>query len=113
MFQDWGFLLTEMFVLIILAVGLGLLAGWVIWGRGAGGDTTAPKSAPAANAAAKVVKEAPAQKPAAKKPAAKKDPAKPAAAKKESTKTAAKKPAAKKPAAKKPAAKTAKKPAAK
>ncbi|MGX9354961.1 hypothetical protein ACS3SW_07295 [Roseobacteraceae bacterium S113] len=32
MFQNWGFLLSEMVGLIILAALLGLLAGWLIWG---------------------------------------------------------------------------------
>jgi predicted flap endonuclease-1-like 5' DNA nuclease len=33
MFKNWGFLLGEMWVLILLAALLGLLAGWLIWGR--------------------------------------------------------------------------------
>ncbi len=33
MFQEWGFLISEMLVLIILAALLGLLVGWIIWGR--------------------------------------------------------------------------------
>ncbi|MEL6701256.1 MAG: hypothetical protein AAFO58_06200, partial [Pseudomonadota bacterium] len=33
MFRDWGFLLGEIWVLLILAALLGLLAGWLIWGR--------------------------------------------------------------------------------
>lgn len=33
MFREWGFLITEMVVLIILAAVLGLLVGWLIWGR--------------------------------------------------------------------------------
>lgn len=32
MFQEWGFLLGEIWVLILLAALLGLLAGWLIWG---------------------------------------------------------------------------------
>lgn len=36
MFQEWGFLITEMVLLIILAAILGLVVGWVIWGRSAG-----------------------------------------------------------------------------
>lgn len=32
MFQEWGFLITEMVMLIILAALLGLVAGWLIWG---------------------------------------------------------------------------------
>jgi len=34
MFRNWGFLLTEMWVLIALAALLGLLVGWLIWWRG-------------------------------------------------------------------------------
>ncbi|GKY86951.1 hypothetical protein [Sinisalibacter aestuarii] len=33
MFHEWGFLITEMVMLIILAALLGLIAGWIIWGR--------------------------------------------------------------------------------
>ena len=33
MFKEWGFLVSEMIVLIILAALLGLLVGWLIWGR--------------------------------------------------------------------------------
>lgn len=33
MFREWGFLLTELWLLIILAALIGLLAGWLIWGR--------------------------------------------------------------------------------
>jgi predicted flap endonuclease-1-like 5' DNA nuclease len=33
MFQNWGFLISEMVLLIILAALLGLLVGWIIWGR--------------------------------------------------------------------------------
>ncbi|MCB1339351.1 MAG: hypothetical protein KDK10_18490 [Maritimibacter sp.] len=33
MFQEWGFLISEMVLLIILAALLGLLVGWIIWGR--------------------------------------------------------------------------------
>lgn len=32
MFKEWGFLLTEIWVLLALAILLGLLAGWIIWG---------------------------------------------------------------------------------
>lgn len=32
MFKDWGFLVTEMISLIIVAALLGLLVGWIIWG---------------------------------------------------------------------------------
>lgn len=33
MFHRWGFLLGEIWVLLALAALLGLLAGWIIWGR--------------------------------------------------------------------------------
>ncbi|MBU2994402.1 hypothetical protein Q4555_06485 [Octadecabacter sp. 1_MG-2023] len=33
MFREWGFLLTEIWVLLAIAALLGLLAGWIIWGR--------------------------------------------------------------------------------
>ena len=33
MFHRWGFLLGEIWVLLLLAALLGLLAGWLIWGR--------------------------------------------------------------------------------
>ena len=33
MFRNWGFLLTEIWVLLLLAALLGLLVGWLIWAR--------------------------------------------------------------------------------
>jgi len=33
MFKEWGFLISEMMALLILAALIGLLAGWIIWGR--------------------------------------------------------------------------------
>jgi predicted flap endonuclease-1-like 5' DNA nuclease len=33
MFEEWGFLIGEMVLLIILAALLGLVVGWIIWGR--------------------------------------------------------------------------------
>ena len=33
MFHKWGFLLTEIWVLLALAAGLGVLVGWIFWGR--------------------------------------------------------------------------------
>ena len=33
MFERWGFLLGEIWVLLALAALIGLLAGWIIWGR--------------------------------------------------------------------------------
>jgi len=32
MFEEWGFLLTEIWVLLALAALVGLVAGWIIWG---------------------------------------------------------------------------------
>lgn len=36
MFQEWGFLIGEMVLLIVLAALLGLIVGWIIWGRSGG-----------------------------------------------------------------------------
>ena len=33
MFKEWGFLMGELWVLLLLAALIGLLAGWIIWGR--------------------------------------------------------------------------------
>jgi len=33
MFQGWGFLISEMFLLIVLAALLGVFVGWIVWGR--------------------------------------------------------------------------------
>jgi predicted flap endonuclease-1-like 5' DNA nuclease len=33
MFEEWGFLLGEIWVLLLLAALLGLFVGWLIWGR--------------------------------------------------------------------------------
>ncbi|SLN54272.1 hypothetical protein [Pseudooctadecabacter jejudonensis] len=42
MFVEWDFLLAEIWVLLALAVLIGLLAGWLIWGgRGAAADRDA------------------------------------------------------------------------
>ena len=42
MFKEWGFLITEMILLLILAALLGLLVGWIVWGRRQGdGDSEA------------------------------------------------------------------------
>lgn len=42
MFQEWGFLLGEIWVLLAIATALGLIAGWLIWGgRGKSGDDAA------------------------------------------------------------------------
>ncbi|MGV6840087.1 MAG: hypothetical protein ACWA40_07815 [Planktomarina sp.] len=38
MFKEWGFLLGEIWILLILAALIGLLAGWIIWGRRSEGD---------------------------------------------------------------------------
>ena len=34
MFQEWGFLLTEIWVLLLLAALLGLVSGWLMFGNG-------------------------------------------------------------------------------
>ncbi len=39
MFEEWGFLISEMMMLIILAAVLGLFVGWIIWGRRSGDST--------------------------------------------------------------------------
>lgn len=39
MFKDWGFLISEMIVLLIIAALLGVFVGWLIWGRRASGTT--------------------------------------------------------------------------
>lgn len=33
MFENWGFLISEMIVLLVLAALLGVIAGWIFWGR--------------------------------------------------------------------------------
>ncbi len=33
MFKNWGFLIGEMMLLLLIAALLGLLVGWIIWGR--------------------------------------------------------------------------------
>lgn len=33
MFKEWGFLLTEIWFLLAMAGLIGLVAGWIIWGR--------------------------------------------------------------------------------
>lgn len=40
MFREWGFLLGEIWVLLLLAALLGLLVGWIIWGRRSSGDVS-------------------------------------------------------------------------
>ena len=44
MFQNWGFLLGEIWFLLVLTALIGVLAGWLIWGRAgtseAGGGNT-------------------------------------------------------------------------
>jgi len=44
MFRNWGFLMGELWVLLLLAALLGLFAGWLIWSRrevNVAGDTSA------------------------------------------------------------------------
>ena len=38
MMQGWAYLLGEIWLLLALAVLLGLFAGWLIWGRAPKGD---------------------------------------------------------------------------
>lgn len=33
MFENWGFLITEMIVLLLMAALIGLVTGWLLWGR--------------------------------------------------------------------------------
>lgn len=40
MFEKWGFLLSEIWFLLALAILLGLFAGWLIWGRRGAADTS-------------------------------------------------------------------------
>ncbi len=40
MFQEWGFLLGEIWFLLLLAALIGLLAGWLIWGRSTSGNSS-------------------------------------------------------------------------
>ena len=39
MFRDWGFLLGEIWVLLVIAALIGLVAGWLIWARRADVDS--------------------------------------------------------------------------
>lgn len=50
MFKEWGFLLGEIWLLLLLAVLLGLLAGWLIWGRSSQTEGNATSGADAAEA---------------------------------------------------------------
>lgn len=47
MFQNWGFLLAEIWGLVVLAALLGLFAGWLIWGRAGVSAPTAAAVKPA------------------------------------------------------------------
>lgn len=40
MFKNWGFLLGEIWVLLMVAAVMGLTVGWIIWGRRAGAHQT-------------------------------------------------------------------------
>lgn len=42
MFENWTFLIGEIWVLLGLAALLGLLSGWIIWGRSGSGETKLP-----------------------------------------------------------------------
>ncbi|SEQ03769.1 Predicted 5' DNA nuclease, flap endonuclease-1-like, helix-3-turn-helix (H3TH) domain [Thalassovita taeanensis] len=52
MFRNWGFLMSEMIGLLILAALLGLLVGWWIWARGRDGATAPVVSSGGADAVA-------------------------------------------------------------
>ena len=41
MFKEWGFLLTEIWLLLLMAALLGLFVGWWIWGRSSQNNTHA------------------------------------------------------------------------
>lgn len=45
MFKEWDFLLAEIWVLLVLAALIGLIAGWLIWGRRPSHGTDAGLSA--------------------------------------------------------------------
>ena len=45
MFQRWGFLMGEIWLLLLLAALLGLFAGWLIWGRRAINDKATDETA--------------------------------------------------------------------
>ncbi|MCU0802058.1 MAG: hypothetical protein MUD11_09815 [Rhodobacteraceae bacterium] len=44
MFKEWGFLLGEIWFLLALAGLIGLIAGWIIWGRASSDGTVAPSA---------------------------------------------------------------------
>jgi hypothetical protein len=46
MFENWGFLLAEIWAQVLLAALLGLAAGWLIWGRSTAPGPPAPKDGP-------------------------------------------------------------------
>lgn len=45
MFQRWGFLMGEIWLLLLLAALLGLFAGWLIWGRRGTNDKATDETA--------------------------------------------------------------------
>ena len=45
MFEGWMFLVTEIWVLLVLAGLLGLFCGWIIWGFGKKGRALNPEDA--------------------------------------------------------------------
>jgi predicted flap endonuclease-1-like 5' DNA nuclease len=45
MFQRWGFLMGEIWLLLLVAALLGLFAGWLIWGRRATNDKATDETA--------------------------------------------------------------------
>ena len=78
MFRNWGFLLGEIWVLIILAALLGLFVGWLIWGRMGRITVAAPAATAAATVAASTVAAAAPVVAAPVATAVAKEPAKPA-----------------------------------
>jgi predicted flap endonuclease-1-like 5' DNA nuclease len=53
MFQRWGFLMGEIWLLLLVAALLGLFAGWLIWGRRATNDKATDETASLRSAKAK------------------------------------------------------------
>ncbi|MEO0665625.1 MAG: NADH-quinone oxidoreductase subunit E, partial [Pseudomonadota bacterium] len=44
MFQNWGFLVGEIWALLALAALIGLVAGWLIWGGSRAGSVSAKEA---------------------------------------------------------------------
>lgn len=65
MFRNWGFLLGEIWLLLIIAALIGLFAGWLIWGRSSRQTAAQPTNAQptAAQPAAATTASEPTSKP--------------------------------------------------